>query len=101
MTQARSLIRSIEITYIELPKSPRRAFEIIEKKQPGNPEQRTVYSTTEEAMSDPVSRDRLIGEAIRQLQMFRRRFAGLRELEIIFNSIDETVEKLASDTVSS
>lgn len=101
MEQARRMLRSIEIVYKEKPKTPRRAFEIIEKKKRGSQDQRTIYSTTEEAMADPVSRDRIITEALRQLMAFRRRFHGLRELEIVFNSIEQAIDELSQEAVSS
>lgn len=96
LTQAGTLIRSIEVTYKELPKRPMRAFEITERKERGNAESKTVYKTNDEAMSDPVARDALIAEAIRAAMAFRRRFSNLRELQLIFEAIDKVAEELVS-----
>jgi hypothetical protein len=98
LTEARSMIRAIEIVYKETPKTSRRAFEITVKKQPGNTLSRTIYSTAEEAATDPESQSRLIAEAIRTLMAWRRRFAGLQELHRLIVEIDRGIASLADAT---
>ena len=93
--QARQLLRSITVTYEESPQTTIRAYEVHTKTRPGD-EKRTVYSTTEEVLSDPEARDRLIASAIRAAMEFRRRFKNLHELEKLIEEIDRTLVKLGA-----
>lgn len=96
LEQARALLRSFEIVYADSPKTARRAYEIVSKKRAGDTEARTFYSTTEEAMKDPQVRDALIADAIRQAMAWRRRFQGLRELQLLHEAIDQVVEEVGT-----
>jgi hypothetical protein len=95
LIEAGSLIRSIEVVYVEAPKMERRAFEIQYKKKTGDAESRTVYKTAEEAASDPDNHARLIAEAVRTLMAWRKRFAALQELHHLMTAIDSTIESIA------
>lgn len=97
LSEAGSLIRSIEIIYKETPKTERRAFELSIRKKVGDPESKTVYSTAEEAAADPDNHARLIAEAVRTLMAWRKRFAALQELHHLMSKIDEAVESLAAE----
>lgn len=93
--QAQDLIRSLEVVYVKRPEEPVRAYEVIQKQpastKPDAP--RTLYSTHEEAVKDPRSRDALIKEAIAALMSWRRRFKSLNELDRVLTVIDETVDE--------
>lgn len=91
--QARELMRSIRVTYVESPDTVHRAYEVHTKSARGA-EGRTVYTTTAEVMSDPEARDRLIAEAIRAAMDFRRRFRMLHELQAIVEAIDKVLESV-------
>ena len=96
--QARTLIRSIQVTYAEQPETQTRAYEVHTKSH--KPEQaRTVYTTTEEVLANPESRDRLIADAIRMAMEFRRRFRALHELDKVIAEIDKAIESIGSQTV--
>jgi hypothetical protein len=97
--QARLLIRSLEVVYVETPDLKTRVYEVEHKSRPQDP-QRTVYTTTEEVLANPESRDRLIAEAIRAAMQFRRRFKMLHELDSLINEIDRVVERLGTETVA-
>jgi tRNA A37 N6-isopentenylltransferase MiaA len=97
--QARLLIRSLEVTYSESPDIKTRVYEVEHKARPQDPE-RTVYTTTEEVLANPESRDRLIAEAIRAAMQFRRRFKMLHELDAVMEAIDKAVETLGTETVA-
>ena len=96
ITQARTLLRSIEVVYEELPERPMRSHEIVVRKKRGDDQSHTMYRTTSEAMEDPITRDALIAEAIRQAMAFRRRFQNLRELQMIFEAIDKVIEEVGA-----
>ena len=91
--QAQNLIRSLVVVYVESPKTPVRAYQVL-KKEPTKSESRTVYSTTEEVLSSPEGRDKLIADAIKAAMDFRRRFKMLHELEHVMKSLDEAIESL-------
>lgn len=93
--QARLLIRSLEVTYIDAPGIKTRVYEVEHKSRPQDP-QRTVYTTTEEVLANPESRDRLIAEAIKAAMQFRRRFKMLHELDGLMIEIDKVVEKMGA-----
>lgn len=99
-SQARTLIRAIEVTYKETPKSPVRAFQVMQKVS-AKEQERTSYSTTEAVMSDPVSRDQLIATAIREAMAFRRRFKHLHELRPLFDALDQVIETAGLEQVAS
>ena len=98
LTQARTLLRSIEVIYDELPERPMRSHEIVQTKKRGDDQSQTLYSTTDLAMADPVARDALIATAIRQAMAFRRRFQNLRELQLIFEAIDKVADKIGDES---
>lgn len=95
LQEAGNLLRSIEITYEELPEQPRRAFEIITKKTSGDPETKTLYGTAEEVAADPKAHSRLIAEAVTTLMAWRTRFRYLQELSHLIEEIDRTIEQLS------
>ena len=97
--QARKLITSLEVTYTEAPGIKTRVYEVEHKSSPRVPE-RTVYTTTEEVLANPESRDRLIAEAIKAAMQFRRRFKMLHELDHLMNEIDATIEKLGTAAIA-
>jgi len=93
--QARQLIRSLVVIYEEAPELKTRLYEVSHKTRAAS-EQRTVYSTAEEVLSDPDSRDRLIASAIKSAMEFRRRFKQLHELDAIIESIDKVLHTLGA-----
>ena len=96
--QARQLIRSLEVTYSDAPGIKTRVYEVEHKSRPQDP-QRTVYTTTEEVLANPESRDRLIAEAIKAAMQFRRRFKMLHELDGLMLEIDKVVEKMGAEVL--
>ena len=94
--QARCLIRSIEVVYEESPAVQTRVFEIHTK---GDGEKKTEYAETIEVLNDPVSRDRLIAEAIKAAMQFRRRFGHLQELEKVVDAIESFIEEVEHEVV--
>lgn len=97
--QARQLIRSIEVTYSEAPGIKTRVYEVEHKSRPQDPG-RTVYTTIEEVLANPESRDRLIAEAIKAAMQFRRRFKMLHEFDGLMGEIDKAVEKLGAEAIA-
>jgi hypothetical protein len=96
--QARTLIRSFEVVYVEAPELTARAYEVETKS--GKPQEtRTVYTTTAEVLSNPESRDRLISDAIRMAMEFRRRFKMLHELDRVIEEIDKAIESIGYESV--
>ena len=88
---ARTLIRSIEVIHDEAPNVATRAYEVTTQEAHLDHPERKVYRTVEEILRDPVSRDELLGNAIRDAIAFRRKYNALSELSKIFTSIDEFI----------
>lgn len=86
---AQTIMRAVKIVYTERKdKVPVRAFEMIKKSSVRDKGTRTVYGTHEEAVSDPVARENLINEALRQLLAWRRRWYMLNEFDKMHLTID-------------
>ncbi len=91
LTQARTMIGAVQVIYTEAPERPAKAFTLTTKvAEPldDEPPQR-VYQDTREALSDPVMRDEVLGNAIREALAFRRKYAELQELAQVFAALDD------------
>lgn len=93
--QARTMIGALEVEIIPAPEAKpvrTRALEIEVSGRKGSGE--TRYGRVEELMQEPTHRDRLLLAALRALQTFRRKFAALSELKLVFEAIDAEVERI-------
>jgi tRNA A37 N6-isopentenylltransferase MiaA len=93
--QASTILRAIEVVYIEGPKKPSRAFEIVQNKRRGDTKTVTLYATAEEACADPDVHARLVAEAVRGLIAWRNRYQTLNEMRQLVRIIDKVVDELA------
>lgn len=90
---ARSLLRSVRVIII----TPQRTeievggFVSTPSKKPGT----RHYTTTEYAMGDPELRAHVLRQALLELAAFRRKYAELSELAIVFAAIDTARKKVA------
>ncbi len=93
--QARLLIRSIEVIYIESPNAVAvNTYQVVtEPTESDDVKPRKVYTSTAEALADPVMRGEILGNAIRDALSFRRKYAALQELSQVFTAVDAMVEK--------
>lgn len=66
-----------------------RAFSTVEQKLGESGRVTQIYSSTEEALQDPTRREYILAEAIRQVAVWRKKYAALSELATIFRAIDE------------
>lgn len=99
LAQARAVLRSLRVVYVGSDsKADARAYEVIERKKP-TPERpaRTLYSSHEEAVRDPASREHLLAEAVKQLMAWRRRFRHLNELDRVLEVVDAELERIVLD----
>ena len=92
ITQARTLIRSIEVVYEEAPKVQARMYAITTAPAQEDEKPRMVYQTTKELLEDPLARDELLSRAIREALSYRKKYHGLSELAKVFQAMDEFVE---------
>ena len=88
LEQARRMLRSIEIVYTELPKTPLRQYEVVTEPAKKDSPERKVYKTVEEILEDPTTRDELLGRAIRDAITFRKKYHALSELSQVFAELD-------------
>lgn len=94
LNEARRLIRSIEVVYKDTPHIPptREYVKVTEAPKGGNPA-RSVYLNMEESLRDPIKRDEVLGNAIREAISYRRKYAALSELAEVFIAIDHVIDK--------
>ena len=94
-SQARLVVRSIEV--VMKPSSgvlsrPIRAFVSVSTSATKETTKK-VYVTIDEALSDPIMRDEVLARAIREALSFRKKYAELSELSIVFTAIDKFMQK--------
>jgi hypothetical protein len=95
LQEARYLVRSIEIVHEKSP--PTRAWEnvtVTVEQDPeieAPPQVQRVFRSVEEIMADPVQRDELLAQALRDAAAWRKRYAGLQELAQIHMAIDAAI----------
>ena len=88
LTQARSLLRSLEVVYEELPNTPLRAYEVVTQAAVRDEPERKVYEPLSVIMADADKRGELLGRAIRDALTFRKKYHDLSELTKVFAELD-------------
>lgn len=92
LREAAKLMGSVEVIYEETPHIPPTRFYVTVTEEPKNDQpERRVYKSTTEALEDPVMRDEVLGNAIREAIAFRRKYAALSELAEVFVAIDHAI----------
>ena len=95
LNEARYLVKAIEIVHENTP--PTRAWEAVtvavEQETPteAKPQVQRVFRSISEIMSDPVQRDELLVQALRDAAAWRKRYAALQELAKVHAAIDEAI----------
>jgi hypothetical protein len=92
--EARKLVQSIEVIHPNTP--PTRAWEsvtidVVASEPEEKPQRRQVFRSVNEIMADPVTRNDLLVQAIRDYQSLRKRYAGLQELAQVHAAIDSVI----------
>jgi len=85
---ARGLLRSVRVRIL----TPKKKEVVVRLTvaTPGAPDpNKKNYSTTEYALNDPEMRTEVLRQALRELIAFRRKYAELSELSIVFAAIDK------------
>ena len=88
LEQARRMLRSIQVVREEVPDRPMRVYEIVTQPAVKDMPERKVYDDIGKIMADPVSRDELLGRAIRDALTYKRKYAQLQELSQVFAALD-------------
>lgn len=89
---SRKVLSSIEVIRADAPELPTRAFEVITLPATQDKPARKVYEHIEKVMCDPVQRDELLGNAIRDADAYRKRYYVLSELSKVFDAMDDFVK---------
>lgn len=98
VTQAGTLLRSLQVVYVDMPKEPRRAYEIrYKERKTDKKEKLTLYTTTEEIVKDERSREMLIAECINAMMAIRRKFKFLNEMDRVFSELDRMAEEVMNE----
>jgi len=92
LQQARYIVGSIEVIREEKPNIQARAYEVTLKAPSVAGEKvKRVYKRTEDILSDPVARNELLAQAIKDAIAYRRRYHALSELAQVFKALDDFV----------
>lgn len=95
LQQARYIARSIEVVRPEAPTVQSRAYEVVEVTQKAEEKSKKVYKPVEDILSDPIARDDLIAQAIKDAHAYKRRYHALSELSKVFHAMDEFMDRVA------
>lgn len=89
--QARTLVRSIEVVRKEAPSIQSRAYEISAVRLGSGEEGDTarVYRAVEDILADPLAKEQLMADAMRDAKAFQKRYGALHELEEVFDAINK------------
>lgn len=87
LKEAGDILTVVQVTYEVGPEEPQRAFVIQERTEEAN-----NYAPVHEVLERQSSRDRLILDLLKDLQIFRRRFALVSELSHAVPVIDSLIE---------
>lgn len=90
LSQARFLVRMIEVRYVEQPRdsAPTRAF--VSVKRDGHPS----YTSTAHAMTDAELREQVLQRAFEELKTWRQRYKDYKELADLFRQIEQQEQQL-------
>lgn len=96
--QANRMTRAVQVIHLDIKKPnqsalPARMFSSITVTSPDDETKtKKVYTSTEDALQDPITRDEILGNAIRDAIAYRRKYAALQELAQVFVAIDSFIE---------
>lgn len=96
LDRASRVLRNLTITVIGGPQEPVRAYPVIRRDESDGGQNRVaaVYSSMEDALKDPIYRQTVLAAAIGELVSFRKKYAALSELAILWPSVDELAKAL-------
>lgn len=95
LSRAGGVLRALTIT-VKGVAEPVRAYPVIRREESPRIKQRSVavFSSMEDALRDPVHRQTVIAQAISELAGFRRKYAALSELAVLWPVIDELAKAI-------
>ncbi len=97
MDQARYIVRSLEVVRPEM--QPYREYESVnivsESEFDSEPVKKAVFRRTEDILADPDARYELLLAAIRDANAYKRKYAQLSELALLFKAIEKVVKQVA------
>lgn len=96
LQEARKLVQAVEVVHDS--GTATRAFEsvtVVKVSKETETETRRVFRSIEDIMADPIQRDELLAQAIKDAVAWRKRYARLQELAKVFAAIDEAVLRVA------
>lgn len=90
LLEARKVVQSIEIVHEngQLTRAYEATTITITETQGKESETRRVFKSVHDIMADPLGRDELLTQAIRDALAWRRRYVGLQELAQVFSALD-------------
>lgn len=99
LAQAGALIRRVKFTLVRQDHETKQITVRTTRAFQSRPSQRTAdagYESVEQIMADPVKRDELIDQVLRELTAYRRRYADLLALSNVWAAIDDAIDALGA-----
>lgn len=98
LEQARHLLRSIKVTFVDLGPEARMARMVVNILPPSSEaladhEPSATYTPIKNALKDPVLRAQILSRALAEAKAWQQRYSDLKELASIFKAIDATTKK--------
>lgn len=88
LVQARYLIRSVQVTFVEQrPSTPVRAFALIVEQD------ENVFAPMSHILTDPQLRKQAVDRALRELEQFMQKHQHLSELAELFDQMERLIHK--------
>ena len=94
MTQARSLLRSIQVIREDMPNRPHRVYEVVRVPSTQPNKSRKAYQSIDDILQDADARAELLARALRELVGWQKRYRALQELAVVFRAVSEVQETL-------
>lgn len=98
--EARVMLGAIRVKYTEAPNIEARAYQVVVRPDTDQaatkPKVVRSYTSTREALADPVYRAQAITEALQSLLRAKAKYAALAELAPIFQAIDAVAARYGS-----
>jgi len=98
VAQAGALIRRVKFTLVRIKAESKEVEMQTTRAYQSRPSARNVdqgYEPVTEIMKSPEKRDELIGQVLKELAAYRRRYADLVALSDVWNAIDAAVDEIA------
>lgn len=94
LAQANGLVRRMRLTIIRQAAEPRKVEAMVTRQFQSRPSMRQKkggYERVEDIFQDPIKRQEVLEQVLRELEAYRRRYRQLEELGAVWDALDEVI----------